>query len=267
MRSPAALLALCLSLAGQAQVDSSLTREFAGMSAKERSRLAKKEQDDARADTRFNEVMTEADALFQAQRYDDALAKYVEARKLRPLNVYPKVKIQDLQALLAKRKAEQAAAEPPTAEPVAAPVETLAEPPATQAVQAPVPETRHVPPPEQAPLPRTEELPAPAKEERTVPEKTEPPAPPEVKAVDPPKHEAPVVIHRSPEAPEPVVLEDGLTERSFIEGRAVVLEFTVVREGVATVYRKVTHPWGQVIHFRDGQAISEREWVEAFPGR
>ena len=62
------------------------------------------------------------------------------------------------------------------------------------------------------------------------------------------------------EPPKP----DGLQERSFVEGRAVVLERRVVKEGVEAVYRKVTHPWGQVVHFRDGIAISEREWEAAF---
>ena len=60
---------------------------------------------------------------------------------------------------------------------------------------------------------------------------------------------------------------DGLQERTFVEGRAIVIERRLVRGGVEAVFRKVSHPWGQVVHFRDGNAISEREWTSVFGGQ
>lgn len=61
-------------------------------------------------------------------------------------------------------------------------------------------------------------------------------------------------------------MPDGVTERSYLEGRAVVLERCLVANGRKEVFRRVSHPWGQVVHFRDGQAISEREWNAVFDG-
>lgn len=246
MRAIALLSAFLLAGPGWAQPDSSLTREFAGMSAKERNRIAKQEQEDARNDPRFIAVMAEADAHFQAQRYEEALGKYAEARRLRPLNVFPKVRIQDLQALLAKHAAEQREPEaapqhePEVPSPTSIPVEEKHPLPANAAepVEAPVREIPPAPPSATAPLPKPSPVPR-ALEKKAMPVKSE---------AEPP-------------------LADGVQERSFIEGRAVVLERVVAKDGLTVAYRKVTHPWGQVIHFRDGQAISEREWIEAFPER
>jgi len=231
-----------------AQVDSSLTREFAGLSAKERNRLAKKEQDEARNDATFNAVMNEADALFQGQRFEEALAKYKEARRLRPLNVYPKVKIQDLQAHLDKQR-------PVPFEPDSA---LVAKPEPIETQRFPVVE-------ESATLPPKEEVQQSSASPLPEPENT----PARTRPVEAAKAHSPNEVHqvRAPQQEHQVPLEEGMTERSFMEGRAVVLERNLVRDGLLTVYRKVAHPWGQVVHFRDGQAISEREWIEAFTPR
>jgi hypothetical protein len=249
MRATALVSAILLAGAVWPQPDSSLTKEFAGMSAKERNRIAKQEQEEARNDPRFIAVMAEADAHFQAQRYEEALGKYAEARRLRPLNVFPKVRIQDLQALLAKRAAEQQAEAASQPEP-----ETLA------------PGSTPVPAEELRPLPTN------AAEPVGVPVREHPATPASTTAPVPRSAPAARTIEKKP-LPEPVKSEaepplaDGVQERSFIEGRAVVLERVVTKDGLTVAYRKVTHPWGQVIHFRDGLAISEREWIEAFPER
>jgi len=230
---------LLLSLAGRAQPDSSLTPEFAGLSAKERARLAKKEVEEAAQDSRFQGVMAEAESFFKQQRYDESLAAFKQARSLRPLNVYPKVKIQDLQALIAKRDAaalEQKAQQKQEAEQSADPPEersagTVAQQEAEAQVEAESP------------------LKQPAKVQ-----------------VDEVKRREPVALRKiSAPAPEQAMKgPDGMVESTFVEGRAIVLERRVVRSGVESVYRKVSHPWGQVVHFRDGVAISERQWADAF---
>jgi hypothetical protein len=200
-----------------AQRDSSLTRDFAKLSAKERSRIAREEQDAAAADAQFQSVMAEAEALFAQQRYEAALARYQEARRLRPYNVFPKVKIQDLEALIARQAKEQAG----TVDPL--------DPP------KPDPPARLVAQPEPAlAAPSREPVPAPKAE----PLRAEP-------------------------APNP----SDWQERSWLEGRAVVLERVRTVEGHTETYRRVSHPWGQVVHFREGLAITEREWLEAFGGR
>ena len=60
----------------------------------------------------------------------------------------------------------------------------------------------------------------------------------------------------SPAPVDPALVLDGMEERMYVEGRATVLERKLNRNGRVEVYRKVTHPWGQ---------ISEREWAEVFP--
>lgn len=83
--------------------NSSLTKDFAKLSAKERTKLAKQEIENAAKDARFIELMSNAESAFRARDYDEALGIYKEARHRRPLNVNPKVKIEDLEALIAQQ--------------------------------------------------------------------------------------------------------------------------------------------------------------------
>jgi hypothetical protein len=241
--------------------DTSLTKEFSKLSARERSRIAREEEDKAAQDKAYQTVMEEAEALFRQQRYEESLEKYKDARTLRPFNVYPKVKIQDLQALLDRRAAEEAAAAPhpqlvqetapdPTPVPGSPPVESppmpLVEPVTVSPAPRPDPAPPYQPPAPQ-PVPREEPAPVrPAKERPVV--DAAPPAP------------APVRVAES--RPEPVEEEE--YERIIREGRAVVIERRVLRDGRAVTFRKVTHPWGEVVHFRDGIAIPARTWDEEF---
>ena len=86
-----------------AQQTDPLSEEIKHLSPKERSALAAKETTEAKSDSDYQEVMRQAETAFREARYEDALSAYEEARRTRPYNVYPKVKIQDLQALLKKR--------------------------------------------------------------------------------------------------------------------------------------------------------------------
>jgi hypothetical protein len=240
MRSLSSLVcALFLGIASWAQPDSSLTPEFAGLSAKERARLAKKEVEAAAQDARFQEVMAEAESYFKQQRYDESIASFRQARSLRPLNVYPKVKIQDLQALIAKR---DAAAQERSAQEMEEAERAVVSPEARSASGV-IQEDAEAQAGTAAPL--------------------KPIAPMRADQV---KRREPEVARKtaSPPPDQEVKRPDGMEERSFVEGRAMVLERRVVRGGVESVYRKVSHPWGQVVHFRDGVAISERQWADAF---
>lgn len=244
MRRCVVLLAVAfIGLAAMAQPETSLTPEFAGLSAKERARLAKKEAEEAAQDARFQTVMAEAESLFKQRRYDESLTLFEQARSLRPLNVYPKVKIQDLQALIAKREAESLANDPELQEPRAPLAEAVVQ------SQSGAQES----PPVNEPLPDSIEPPVMQREVRTV-----------VKPYrEQPKRQEPGVAGIERRAGQ----VDGLKERTFVEGRAIVIERRLVRGGVEAVFRKVSHPWGQVVHFRDGNAISEREWTSVFGGQ
>lgn len=215
----------------------SLTEDFPGLTAKERSRIAKKESEEAKVDAEYQAVMNEAERLFQEQHFEEALAAFRKARALRPYNVYPKVKIKDLEAMLGKS-------------PVAA-VPTLDPDPGTQPVSS-EPEAAE---------PQAEEPPVVQRvqQERTAP--TE-------KAIVVPRTSrigstAPTVPKRQVEsgtAPAP----DGVTELRYKEANAFVIERRVVEERRPVVYKRVQHACGQVYYFKDSTGIGERVWKERF---
>jgi hypothetical protein len=219
-------------VAAQTERDRSLTDAFQGMSAKERSKIAAKEVEEAASDQAYQQVMNEAEAHFQAGRYPDALASFKQARSLRPFNVYPKVKIQDLEALLA-----QAGAAPPPGNEVLAPASPLDAP-------AQVPPGRpDTATPTQAPVVPVH---APVRQDQgtgsagsSAPVRAAPPA-------------------------DPAWLVDGAEERRYKEGNAFVIERRLMQEGAPVVYKRVQHPWGQVYYFKDGEPIDPRVWKERF---
>lgn len=265
------LLLPCLpSVSGQ---DTSLTKEFESLSAKERSRIAKQEAEESVKDVAFQEVMAEAEDLFRSKRYDDALERYIQARRMRPYNVYPKVKIQDLEALIAKRNAEEETerAGPgtdvqATGTPVAVPVEVAPpkgtpQPPVAIPVDEPkvdkaIAEPLASPPNGAAPTPVQEQVdPKSAPPPRIV--KASSPVPVVTGSPDGQRTEGvEVILH------PPVI--DGVRERMYRDGRAVVLERQVTTQGQTTVYKRVTHPYGEAVHFKDGVAITDRIWNEVF---
>lgn len=247
-----------VAFASHGQRDESLARDFEKMSAKERAKVAKEEQEGAAKDVAYQAVMTEAEQLFQQQQYEGSMEKFKEARTMRPYNVYPKVKIQDLEALIARRDAAKAAAEPiqveelmdapkPSPDKIDKPAEASEPPrsahsePATTgrlvlgSTERPLVERGHEEPAQQSTHTPArmggEEKPAPRPERRVIPPKPEP------------------------------VLDEG--ERIYKEGRSVVLERRVAVEGRIVLFRKVSHPWGEIHHFRDGIAITDREFEEA----
>jgi hypothetical protein len=208
----------------QAQV---LGDDFDKLSAKERSRIAKEEEANAAADARYQSLMTEAELLFRDLSYDAALERFEQARALRPFNVYPKVKIQDLQALIAKRDAALAGSEGP-----------LLQERDSAGAEAPL-----------TPL---------HTEPRTAPTTTNSGGVEQVRARTP--QDVPVQAKEQ----DPVIAPSADGERIYKEGRAVVVERQKNVDGQLVVFRKVTHPWGEVVYFKDGSAVPQRVWTEAF---
>jgi hypothetical protein len=236
------------SMQAQPPAQESLTEEFPGLTAKERSRIAKKEVEEAAADTAYQATMAAAEDLFRQQRYEEALKAYQQARLKRPYNVYPKVKIHDLEGMIGARNA---AAPEPAVEPPA-PV-----PPVPAIPVAVVPTASPRPPVQADPV--------------VPPKATVPPAKPGPAAVATPSPAAPIKVANTDrllvqKEALPVPKTDGLVERTYKEGNAHVIERTVTEEGRSTVYKRVIHPWGTIYHFRDGKAIDERVWKEAFGG-
>jgi hypothetical protein len=217
-----------------AQRDSSLTSEFARLNAKERSRIAAKEQAEAAGDAEYLRLMEQGEELFQAQRYDDALEQFKLARTRRPYNVHPKVKIQDLEALIKKRNEEKAAVAPPAERP-----QIISTEPALVSNTVMV-----IPPPPLESTPVRETLPVKA---------------PVRPAAAPPS--APRPVPPSPPAATRVLVPG---ERIYKEGRSVVIERTIDDTVRPVVYRKVIQPWGDVHYFNDGTPMTVDGWSLIF---
>ena len=229
-----ALLLLCAVAQAQGE-KGSLTEQFPKMSAKERARIAAKEGEDALQDKSYQAFMQEAEKAFQEGLYESALDRYEKARALRPFNVYPKVKIEDLKALLAKQGSVLSSEPPP--EPVIEPSTAIA----TSSTQPP-----------EAIVPQNEK-----------PVQLALGEPPTIKHADP--VEDPLIVEpRVAEKPVDLKKADGQIERRYKEGHAFVIERVVTVDGHLVVYKRVFHNWGQVFYFEDGVAVDERVWKARF---
>lgn len=229
-----------------------LTKDFDKLSAKERSKIAAKETQEAAEDSEYQALMREADHAFQATHFEEALATYERARAMRPYNVYPKVKIQDLQALIKKRDLEKAAVEPSTmAEPETIEVQEVIQPASPDPAPVSQPTSEPVPAPPAAVVPASTTTTSPVSSPKpTVDTPTE--TPPEVTK--------PAVRT----APAPQSKPATVGERVYVEAGAVVTERTVEDDGKTVIYRKVVHAWGQTFFFKDGLTISQFQWDQRF---
>ena len=180
---------------------------------------------------------------FKARQFDAAMATYEKARAMRPLNVYPRVKIEDLKVYMAElEEAARAVKDSTQAEPPSlSELPLLEEPGAAGRKGLDTVGT----------LPTSERYPS--SDER-----------PTGVAEVPPSQTRPVQVQELRSRP---VLPEGtdMQEERFREGNAEVVQRTIVTDGLVRVYRQVTHPWGQVYYFLDGVAVGERVWKERFP--
>jgi hypothetical protein len=223
---------LCFSAPLSAQQEDPLNEGMSKLSPKERSKLAAKETTESESDSTYQEVMRQAETAFREDRYEDALAAYEQARKMRPYNVYPKVKIQDLQALLKSRSEEQQG-QPDTAQPAPQSTGGSPLPKITGTTPQEVPVALEKPDPHPPTKPAT-----------TMPAEQQQPA-----------HE----VHAVPLPPAVVP-----GERVYVEGGAVVTERIIDEEGKMVVYKRVVQRSGQVIHFKDRLPIPAQTWDERF---
>ncbi len=211
----------------------SLTDQFPNLSAKERARIASKEAEESAKDASYQNLMRDSEKAFQEGRYEDALRGYEQARILRPYNVYPKVKIEDLNALLKRKAAEEHATEQATTEAVP-----------EQKMNSTV---------------TTPDLPESGRKETADPVKEEPrPA----KIADAPS-DTTTPVKAEPERANKRT--EGLIERRYREGHAYVIERAVQLDGRVVIYKRVYHNYGQVFYFEDGLAVDERVWKQRFP--
>lgn len=220
----------------------SLTQDFPKLSAKERARIAAREAEEARQDQAYQGVMQSGEKAFQEGHYDDALHLFEQARTMRPYNVYPKVKIEDLRALMARQAAAPHDPRPPV------PVE-----PAGMNTDG---QSASLPPPTPTLAPNNPD-----------------PDDPGSHAVVPQRDLSALSATPTEPGPDPAAQPlslkkvEGVIERRYKDGRAFVIERIVRLEGRTVTYKRVYHPFGQVFFFEDGLSVDERVWKARFQGR
>lgn len=218
----------------------SLTQDFPKLSAKERARIAAREAEEAKQDEAYQGVMQAGEKAFQEGHYEDAMRLFEQARSMRPYNVYPKVKIEDLRALMA-RQGTAPNERPHTLGSVVAPDEEQpAGGPVAKGSSATI---------EQPGDPHPLDNGGPV--QTTVVEQLA---------------SAPDASQNSALQPNAIKKADGLIERRYKDGRAYVIERIVRVEGRTVTYKRVYHPFGQVFFFEDGLSVDERVWKARFQG-
>lgn len=231
-------------------------RDLSDMSAKEKAELARQEQLDAARDGAFLNLMDEGHAFFVEKQYLKAIRKYEQAGERRPLNVYPPVKIRDielsmkdtLEILREQEKQEQPA---PKEE--------------RQAKQQELPdrdkEMEEFRESEKNRQKKAEDWEASQRRqlarERALREEKD--------------QESKELAEQSGSDVGEISLEEfqkdlgqqyseGITQRTYTEGQRKITERIVVKGEKGNEYRMVEHPWGGKFFFKNGTPISEETW-------
>jgi hypothetical protein len=242
-------LFLCIGLSFGVQVLAQNRIELSGLSPKQRVKLAKKEQKQAKKDPEYLQLMEKGLALFQNHAYEEARKVYQTAHDRRPQNVYPLVMLQDIEVAENKLAMESASQQD---------VELTSD----------------------ASMNRELKLDGPysSKHEEPIPKKDTSPKKPDgnptsgnveiivntpdaleksniAKNADPELPKSPVISY-------PTYENDGIYLDTLSEGSAEVFLITVVEKGVSTTYRKVHHAWGATYYFINGQDLPKHEYEQ-----
>lgn len=224
--------------------------ELKNLSGKERIRIAENEKIEAATDAEFQQHMSTGHDFFSNRHYLKAIRSYEKAAEARPYNVYPKVKISDielsmkdtLEILRAVEKEEIKKKKPKIEEPKVAKTEEK------------LPET-----PQQTMnrLDKWEEK----ERQRMEKQRDREQAKKEQQQPDQPKSgdvQTMSIEDYRKELAE--TYPSGITESVSEEGNKVITKRVVVRNGKGDEYKKVVHNWGGVFFFKNGDAVTERVW-------
>jgi hypothetical protein len=224
--------------------------DLKNLSGKERIRIAENEKIEAATDVEFQQYMSTGHDMFSDRHYLKAIRSYEKAAEVRPYNVYPKVKITDielsmkdtLEILRAAEKEDIKQEKPKPKEPEVAEAEQK------------LPETQKE---TIARLDKWEEKERQKMEAQREKEKakTEQPQPNKTESGD---VQAMSIEDYREELAE--IFPSGITETVSEEGNKVITKRVVVHEGKGDEYKKVVHNWGGVFFFKNGDAVTERVW-------
>ncbi|MFT4660155.1 MAG: hypothetical protein ACI8XB_000413 [Patiriisocius sp.] len=233
--------------------------KYGSSSGKMKAKEAKKEAKAAKNDTAYQSLMDEGHELFSDNQFEEAIEKYETASNKRPINVYPRVKIADVQLAMLNY------------------VEEVEEPEITESevpeiTESEVPETPELKPEEDTT--QADRVAAAYREEEKKIIDSLPPAPkfdePQVAEVGLAVGNIPAVVVKEEEVPKMTVEEfseeladsypDGITEEILNENGKKITRRVVVKNGKGSDYRKVEHRWGGVFYFKNDEAIAAHTW-------
>lgn len=220
--------------------------DLSSMSGRQRIQAAEKEQLEASADGEFQSLMDRGHELFREKQYLKAVRMYERAKEKRPLNVYPKVKITDIQLSMQDTLDFLAAEEKRTDD-----ADRRGD-----RVRSDRPDR-----PEESKEERLKKIDDWERKEREKLEQdrkrqSSPDTPPvsgsggDVKKVS-------LEEYRKELAEK---YPSGITEEVSTEGNKTIVKRIVVREGRGNEYKRVEHGWGGVFYFKNGDAVTERVW-------
>ena len=226
------------------------------LSPEERIELAERENMEASTDPTFLNLMDQAHQLFRERHYLKAIRAYESAQQARPNNVYPKVKIADIELsmkdTLAQLRAEEKREQQNNAQ-------------AFQLPEREQPKARNLEAEQQQ---EAERLKLVEQWERGIRGNTPDPPKQEEQPHAKPQNTNADVVQLTEDDMQRELAENyppGITERVYQDGSRKVTSRVVVKDGKGNEYKKVEHGWGGRFYFKNGSPISEGTWQqEAF---
>lgn len=221
--------------------------DFSKLNSRQRIAIAEREQVEAATDMDFQNRMAEAHDLFRKKHYLKAIREYEKAQEQRPNNVYPKVKIADIElsmkdTLELLRAKEQEEMQKDLSDRKS---EDKSEP-------ARIDETR------EERLQRMDDWERKEREKREADRKRR-----EAKSEAEVLREDGDVKKLSLEEYQKELAKkypSGITEDRYEEGNKQIVRRIVVRDGKGNEYKRVEHSWGGVFYFKNADAVTERVW-------
>lgn len=222
-------------------------KDFSELSSRQRIQAAEQEQLEAAVDNDFQNLMARGHSLFQEKHYLKAVRVYEKAREKRPYNVYPKVKIADIELSMKDTldllKAEEK--------------KELAEERKRPNRAKPEKEDRI----DESPEERIDKIDNWEEKERERMERErqkskEEPAP----AGDGKEGDVKRISLEEYQKELAEKYPSGITEETAMEGNKTIVKRIVVREGKGNEYKRVEHNWGGIFYFKNGDAVTERVW-------
>ena len=232
--------------------------EFSQLSSKKRISIAENEEKDAVKDAEFQSLMQTGHEFFKGKHYLKAIHSYENAQEKRPYNVYPKVIISDIELSMKDTLATLRAAE--KVEEQNQKLKKAEKPEKIEEPKEDKPETQVESEKERQKKQQEWERKEREKleRERELNKEKEEAKPAEVKMAG----DVAVLSTEDFRKELGEKFPNGTTEEMYTEGNKTITKRIVVLDNIGNEYKKVVHNWGGVFFFKNGEAVTERVWIQ-----